>query len=75
MGVNLIGLKRRGHKKESLQKLKRLFSDLFNKNNNETFNERVELLLEREDKNCSETLKVLTFITNDSVRSFVTPVN
>ena len=74
-GVNLIGLKRRGHKKESLQKLKKLFSELFDKSNKETFNERVDLLFEKEDKNCLETLKVLNFIKSDSVRSIVTPVN
>ena len=74
-GVNLIGLKRRGHKKESLTKLKKLFLDLFDKNNKEPFSNRVDLLLKKEDKNCSETLKVLSFIKSDSVRSFVTPVN
>mgnify|MGYP001296543827 CR=1 FL=1 len=43
--------------------------------NKETFNERVDLLLKKKDRNCLETLKVLSFIKSDSVRSFVTPVN
>jgi len=73
-GVNLIGLKRRGHKKENLQKLQKLFTQLFNKEKKENFLERVNLLHNDPTNNCSEILKVLSFIKSDSVRSFVTPV-
>ena len=73
-GVNLIGLKRRGHKKENLQKLQKLFTQLFDKEKKENFIERVNLLVKDPDNNCSEIVKVLSFIKSDSVRSFVTPI-
>jgi UDP-N-acetylglucosamine acyltransferase len=73
-GVNLIGLKRRGHQRESLKKLQNLFSELFDRKKQETFFEKVNLLGKGKYNDCSETAKVLGFIKSDSARSFVTPV-
>ena len=43
-GVNLVGLKRRGSKKEDIKKLVDVFSKIFEKNGNLNFQERLEAI-------------------------------
>ena len=72
-GVNLVGLKRRGCKKENIKKIVELFSKIFDRKGNKNFLERVEALDKNEMKEINEIQKVLDFMKQESSRSFVAP--
>ena len=72
-GVNLVGLKRRGCKKENIKKIVELFSKIFDRKGNKNFLERIEALDKNEMKEINEVQKVLDFMKQESSRSFVAP--
>ncbi len=72
-GVNLVGLKRRGYKKENIKKLVEIFSKIFDRNGKKNFHERLKALDKDEIKENTEVQKVLEFIKQESARSFVAP--
>ena len=72
-GVNLVGLKRRGCKKENMKKLVELFSKIFDKKGNQNFQERLEAMNNDVVHEVAEVRKVLDFLTQETTRSFVAP--
>ena len=74
-GVNLVGLKRRGCKKESIKKLIEIFSKIFDKKGKKNFQERLKEINKDEMQKIAEVEKVLEFMKQESTRSFVTPKN
>jgi len=72
-GVNLVGLKRRGSKKENMKKLVEVFSKIFEKNGNQNFQERLEAINKDDLLQITEVQKVLEFMKQESTRSFVAP--
>ena len=72
-GVNLVGLKRRGSKKENIKKLVEVFSKIFDRNGGQNFQDRIKALDEDVMTEISEVKKVLEFIKKESTRSFVAP--
>ena len=74
-GVNLVGLKRRGCKKENIKKLAEVFSRLFNKKGEQNFQERLEEINKDDLRQIVEVQKVLEFMKQESTRSFVAPKN
>jgi len=74
-GVNLVGLKRRGSKKEDIKKLVEIFSRIFEKKGDQNFQERLESMNRDNLHQFTEVQKVLDFIKKESTRSFVAPKN
>ena len=72
-GVNLIGLKRRGCKKENIKKLVEAFSKIFDKKGSQNFQERLEAMNKNDMYEVEEVKKVLDFMKQESTRSFVAP--
>ena len=72
-GVNLVGLKRRGSKKESIKKLVEVFSKIFDKEGSQNFQDRIKALDNDLMTEITEVQKVLKFIKKESTRSFVAP--
>ena len=72
-GVNLVGLKRRGSKKENIKKLVEVFSRLFNRKGEQNFQERLEAMNKDDVHQIAEVQKVLAFMKQESTRSFVAP--
>ena len=72
-GVNLVGLKRRGSKKEDIKKLVDVFSRLFERKGNQNFKERLEAIDTDELYQITEVKKVIEFMKQESARSFVAP--
>ena len=72
-GVNLVGLKRRGSKREDMKKLVDVFSRLFEKKGNQNFQERLEAIDKDEFYQITEVQKVVKFMKQESTRSFVAP--
>ena len=72
-GVNLVGLKRRGCKKEDIKKIIEVFSRIFDRKDNKNFLERLEALGKDEINEITEVQKVLKFMKQESARSFVAP--
>ena len=72
-GVNLIGLKRRGCKKENIKKLVEAFSKIFDKKGSENFQERLEAMNKNDIYEVEEVKKVLEFMKQETARSFVAP--
>ena len=72
-GVNLVGLKRRGCKKENIKKLVNVFSKIFDRKGNKNFLERIEALDNDEENEITEVQKVLEFMKQESTRSFIAP--
>ena len=72
-GVNLVGLKRRGSKREDMKKLVDVFSKLFEKKGNQNFQERLEAIDKDELYQIAEVQKVIKFMKQESTRSFVAP--
>ena len=74
-GVNLVGLKRRGSKKEDIKKLVEIFSRIFERKGDQNFQERLESMNRDNLHQFTEVQKVLDFIKKESTRSFVAPKN
>jgi len=74
-GVHLVGLKRRGSKKEDIKKLVEIFSRIFEKKGDQNFQERLESMNRDNLHQFTEVQKVLDFIKKESTRSFVAPKN
>ena len=74
-GVNLVGLKRRGSKKEDIKKLVEIFSRIFERKGDQNFQERLESMNRDNLHQFTEVQKVLDFIKKESTRSFVSPKN
>ena len=72
-GVNLVGLKRRGSKKENIKKLVEVFSRIFERNGSENFQERLASMNKDDLYQVTEVRKVLEFMKQESTRSFVAP--
>ena len=72
-GVNLVGLKRRGSKKENIKKLVEVFSRLFDRKGEQNFQERLEAINKDDLHQIAEVQKVLDFMKRESTRSFVAP--
>ena len=72
-GVNLIGLKRRGSKKENIKKLVEVFSKIFDRKGTQNFQDRIKALDEEKMTEITEVQKVLHFLRRESTRSFVAP--
>ena len=72
-GVNLVGLKRRGSKKENIKKLVEVFSRIFEKSGSENFQERLASMNKDDLHQVTEVQKVLEFMKQESTRSFVAP--
>ena len=72
-GVNLVGLKRRGSKKENIKKLVEVFSKIFDKEGNQNFQDRIKALDNDLMTEIMEVQKVLEFMKKESTRSFVAP--
>ena len=72
-GVNLVGLKRRGVKKENIKKLVEVFSKLFDKKGEQNFQERLDAVNKDDLRQIAEVEKVLEFMKQESTRSFVAP--
>ena len=72
-GVNLVGLKRRGCKKENIKILIQIFSKIFDRKGSQNFQERVEAICNGASHEISEVKKVLEFMKQESTRSFVAP--
>ena len=72
-GVNLVGLKRRGSKKEDIKKLVDVFSRLFERHGNKNLQERLEVINNDEFYQITEVQKVIEFMKQESARSFVAP--
>ena len=72
-GVNLVGLKRRGSKKENIKKLVEVFSRIFEKGGSENFKERLASMNKDDLHQVTEVQKVLEFMKQESTRSFVAP--
>ncbi len=72
-GVNIVGLKRRGSKKENIKRLVEVFSKIFNRKGIQNFQERIKALDKDEMSKSSEVQKVLDFMKRESTRSFVAP--
>ncbi len=72
-GVNLVGLKRRGSKKENIKKLVEVFSKIFDRKGSKNFQDRIKELDKDVMTEISEVQKVLEFIKKESTRSFVAP--
>ena len=72
-GVNLIGLKRRGCKKENIKKIIDVFSKIFDTKGTKTFQERLEAMNRDEMYQITEVKKVIKFMKQESTRSFVSP--
>ena len=72
-GVNLVGLKRRGSKKEDIKKLVEVFSRLFERKGNQNFQERISAIDKDELYQITEVQKVIEFMKQESTRSFVAP--
>ncbi len=72
-GVNLVGLKRRGSKKENIKKLVEVFSKIFDRKGNKNFQDRINALDNDLMTEITEVQKVLEFIKKESARSFVAP--
>ncbi|MDA9702914.1 hypothetical protein N9U70_00070 [Paracoccaceae bacterium] len=72
-GVNLVGLKRRGSKKENIKKLVEVFSKIFDKKGSQNFQDRIKALDDDLITEITEVQKVLEFIKKESTRSFVAP--
>ena len=72
-GVNLVGLKRRGCKKDNIKKVVEVFSKIFDRNGNDNFHERLEAMDKDEIRKISEVEKVLDFMKKETTRSFVAP--
>ena len=74
-GVNLVGLRRRGSKKENIKMLVEVFSKIFDRKGSQSFQERIKALNEDKVSKINEVQKVLEFIKQESTRSFVAPKN
>ena len=72
-GVNLVGLKRRGSKKENIKKVVEVFTKIFDRKGNQNFQDRIKALDKDVMKEITEVQKVLEFIKKESTRSFVAP--
>jgi len=72
-GVNLVGLKRRGSKKENIRKLAEVFSKIFDRKGTQNFQDRIKALDEGVITEIAEVQKVLEFIKQETTRSFVAP--
>ena len=72
-GVNLVGLKRRGSKKENIKKLVEVFSRIFERRGSENFQERLASMNKDDLHQVTEVQKVLEFMKQESTRSFVAP--
>ncbi len=72
-GVNLIGLKRRGCKKENIKKIIDVFSKIFDTKGTKTFQERLKAMNRDEMHQITEVKKVIKFMKKESTRSFVSP--
>ena len=72
-GVNLIGLKRRGCKKEDIKKIVEVFSKIFDKKRSTNFQERLEAINSNDKFEISEVQKVIHFLKQETTRSFVAP--
>lgn len=72
VGLNIVGLKRRGFTKEQIFELKSAYDLLFNNNNQKTFNERLNEAVE-EFKDSGTVKNMLEFINNDSSRAICRP--
>ncbi len=71
--MNLVGLKRRGSKREDMKKLVDVFSRLFEKKGNQSFQERLEAIAKDELYQITEVQKVIKFMKQESARSYVAP--
>ena len=72
-GLNLVGLKRRGSKKENIKKLVEVFSKIFDRKGSKNFQDRIKALGKDVMTEITEVRKVLDFIKQESTRSFVAP--
>ena len=72
-GVNLVGLKRRGSKKENIKKLVEVFSKIFERKGDQNFQERLDAMNKEDLLQVTEVQKVLEFMKQESTRSFVAP--
>ncbi len=72
-GVNLVGLKRRGSKKEDIKTLVKVFSRIFERRGNQNFQERLDAMNKDDLRKVTEVQKVLEFMKQESTRSFVAP--
>ena len=72
-GVNLVGLKRRGSKKENIKQLIEVFSKIFDRKGSKNFQDRIKTLDNDFMTEITEVQKVLEFIKKESTRSFVAP--
>ena len=72
-GVNLVGMKRRGSKREDIKKLVDVFSRHCEKKGNQNFQERLEAIDKDELYQITEVQKVIKFIKQESTRSYVAP--
>ena len=72
-GVNLVGLKRRGCKKENIKKIIEVFSKIFDTKGRKTFQERLEAMNRDEMHQITEVKKIIEFMKQESTRSFVAP--
>merc|ERR1712023_228507 len=64
-GVNLVGLKRRGCKKENIKKLIEVFSKIFNRKEKQSFQERLDSISNGTSHDISEVKKVLEFMKQE----------
>lgn len=67
-GINVVGLKRRGFKKDVMQSLRGLYDLIFAESTDKIFAERIKLAQE-EFKHSDECLKMLDFIIQNSIAS------
>ena len=74
-GVNLVGLKRRGFKQESIKALREAFRDIFSEDldiQQKPLSERVEDVAQQV-KGCDEVMEIIDFIRESTSRPILSP--
>ena len=71
IGINIIGMKRNNYSKSSIIKVKKVFKEIFSKNNNINFNERIKAV--ENNHIDSESLEIIKFLKDDNKRGFCIP--
>ena len=71
IGINIVGMKRNNFSKSSIGNVQKVFKEIFSKNSNKSFNEKIEMV--NNNYTNDESLEIIKFLKNDDKRGFCMP--
>ena len=71
VGINIVGMKRHNYSKDSISSIKNIFKEIFSKDINKGFDERIKIIKNNYDND--ESKEIVKFLEEDGKRGFCMP--